>query len=230
MGNEIDKLEDRNPVLKLGYQYVDDNSERSDTYKGYLRLKMDQEFYGRTFTFVPEAEYKYLKRDDSTVNDKYLLALLTETSIYKDFLYGYVKVSTDKDEANEIDVRNKYGIGVTQYLIKTKKFLFKLREGIQYTDIDYTVDNNLDTSVTYGKLGFLTGYYYNENMFFKAITDYDIDLSNSNNILEAKVGLEIKMTDKVSLETLFTYSHQEDVPNGLSNDEKELTTSLVYQF
>ena len=38
------------------------------------------------------------------------------------------------------------------------------------------------------------------------------------------------MTDKVSLETLLTYSYQNDVPNGLNNDEKELTTSLVYQF
>ncbi len=230
MANEVDKLEDRNSVLKLGYQYTDDNSERSDTYNGYLRLKMDTVIYGRTFTFVPVSEYKYVKRDNVTSNDKYLISLLTETSIYGDLLHGYIKVSNDKDISNEIDNRNKYGLGVTHYIVKSKRFLFKLREGIQYTDTTYTVNNNLDNKVTYGKLGFLTGYYYNENMFLKAIVDYDIDLSNSNNVLEGKLGLEIKMTDKISLETLFKYSKQDDVPDGLSNSEKEITTSIVYQF
>ena len=122
LANKIDKLEDRNSVIKLGYQYVDDNSERSDTYNGYLRLKFDTTIYDRQVIFVPVTEYKYVNRDDKTTNDKYLISLLTETPLYKDFLHGYIKVSNSKDIANEIDNRYKYGLGVTQYLIKSKSF------------------------------------------------------------------------------------------------------------
>jgi len=227
--DKTDKLEERNPVLKFGYKYVSDNAERTDSYTGYLRLKLDLDIIDRKYTFIPEGLYRYEKRDDETVNDKYLTALLVETDIYKR-LGVYSKVSFDKDIANEINSRSKYGIGLYQYLIKTDKFLFKLREGLQYVKIDYTKENGLENSIAYGKLSALTGYYYNENMFIKAVIDYDLDLQHSNNVLDSKIGVELKITDKLALETLFSYEYRNDVAVGLRNDQRELTTSIVYQF
>jgi hypothetical protein len=79
--DKTDKLEERNPVLKFGYKYVSDNAERTDSYTGYLRLKLDLDIIDRKYTFIPEGLYRYEKRDDETVNDKYLTALLVETDI-----------------------------------------------------------------------------------------------------------------------------------------------------
>ena len=228
--DKTDKLEERNPVLKFGYKFVDDNAENTQSYTGYVRLKKDQVIYGKTYMFIPEVMYRYEERDDDKVNDKHLFSLLVETDDYSNYTGVYSKISTDKDLANNIDSRYKYGLGLYQYLVKSDKFLFKLREGLQYTVTDYSVKSELENTAVYIKLSSILGYYYNENVFLKTVVDYDVDVTHNDNILQLTLGSELKIADKLSLEIAFNYEHKDATFNNLSNDQKELLTSLVYQF
>ena len=227
--SEIDKLEDSASVVKVGYQYTNDNAERTDKYSGFVRYKKDVEFNSNIYTLTPVGSIKYSKTDDEEVNNKYLASLLIEHLFYKDTIGTYGKISTDKDESNLIDNRMKYGIGLYQYAIKTNTFVVKIREGLQYVSTNYTEEVDLSNDITYFKIGGLVGYKLNDNLFLKIITDYDIAF-NDNNILDVSIGMDIKMSDKISLETLFTYTDNGNDIDNLNNVEKEVTTSLVYNF
>jgi putative salt-induced outer membrane protein YdiY len=229
--SKIDKLEDRNPVVKLGIKSIDDNAEKTDSYLGFVRGKFDQEIKGHVYTFIPEFGGKYEKRDDETVNEKYKASLLVEYTL-PDPKYGiYGKVSNGKDEAMKLNSENKVGMGLFQYWYKGDKFLVKTRQGLQYVARDYDATDVLfDESTGFFKLGALTGYYYNENMFLKAKLDYDRSLGDGQEIYDLSAGSEFKITDQFALELKYTYVYNTDTVGAVQKYAREISTYLVYNF
>lgn len=226
---KIEKLEQHNPVIKAGYKSVNDNAERTDSFLLYTRLKTDVSIKGEEFRLLPSIDIKYDKRDGEVINKKYNVGLLTEYTIPGKIHGIYAKVSEDSDKSNKIDTRDKLGLGLYQYLYKGDKFLFKIREGVQVAVIDYT-DGIEDKTISYGKLGFLTGYYVNEFVFFKAKVDYDKAFNVSNNIIDGSVALEYKVTDKFSIETKYTYKYDDIKIEDIQKSQRVFSTFLVYQF
>lgn len=228
--NDILKLEEQNNVVKLGYGYVNDNSERTDKYSGYFRYKKDVDLNNNKYTIIPVAKFKYRKTDNVKVNNKYSVSILAEHLLYDYDNFGlYSKVSYGVDDSNNIDNRIKYGLGLYQYVVKRDNLVIKVREGLQYADIEYNRKTNLSDGITYFKLGSLIGYKLNDNVFLKLIADYDIGYSD-NDILDVTAGADLKITNSLTLETLFTYNDNGNDDLLLSNTEKELVTSIVYNF
>ncbi len=231
--NKIDKLEERDSKIKLGFNKLNTNADNKTVYKTYLRHKIDMNVLGYDYVLIPsiDGSYEDNNNNDDSTTSKYKVSLLTEhTLVNCSKIGGYFKISKSRDDNNFIESKYKTGVGSFQYLIKTKSFLIKTREGLQYIDTDYSIPNTVDDPSIYGKLGFLIGYYFKENIFIKGKIDYDIGLDESHNLITNVLGIDFLIADNFSIETKYKHTYDDVEIKDMKENQEELTTSFVYSF
>jgi len=227
--NKLDKLQERNDIIKASYKSVSDNAEHTDTWLGYVRYGKDVIIKDTKLFIIPTFDGKYEKRNNVQVNDKYDISLLLECDIPNSITGYYLKGSYIVDEANKIYSKTKTGIGMYQYLYRSDRVLLKTREGVQYSDTSYTIDKD-SVNVAYIKFGLLSGYYYANNIFIKAKADYDLSVKNKDDIIDTLVSAEYSINDKVSIETSYSYLYTKTPITNLQHTQRVFTTYLIYKF
>lgn len=227
--SKIDKLEEKVSVIKASYSNVNDNSEKTETILLEAKYNSDITMLNKSINISPYSNIKYEDRETRSYT-KYDCGILLEHT-YPETNYGiYGKISIKKDEYSKIDNNSKYGLGLYQYIYKSKSGIIKTREGLQLSTTKYTDDVKERENIKYVKLGIIAGKYFTDTIFFRTKLDYDISTSNNNKILVVNNTLDIPITSRLDIELNHKYEYDNVTVPGTQNKQTIYNTYLVYRF
>lgn len=206
--------------LSLGFSGTSGNTDTADLDLAG-RFRYGNGPWNHTIGFAGE-----FSEDNGTRNKEELYATYDVNRYFTEqfYLFGLASVRYDNFDSNKIDGFVGFGPGYRVINSQTQTWRLQAGPGVRYIEDQNGVDNTDLAGIAASR------YYYAISDTVSLTMDTDILFSDADTVVTNDLGLNFKVTDRLSTRVSYRTEWDSDPLPGLKSTDNTLGVSLVYGF